>query len=44
MRGRDGDAGLGIPFGHKTPVEGANLTDEDLSSSAARRPFPGLIH
>jgi len=33
-------SGLGIPFEHKTPVEGADLKDEDYASSKARRPSP----
>ena len=35
-------AGLKIPFGLKTPVEGANLSPEDKASAAARRPSPGF--
>src|SRR5215470_16025795 len=32
---------LGIPFEPRTPVEGADLNDEDLASRALRRPSPG---
>jgi hypothetical protein len=33
--------GLEIPFEHKSPDEGVDLRDEDVASSAARRPSPG---
>src|SRR4051794_22878184 len=32
---------LEIPFEQQSPVEGANLSLEDLASAAARRPSPG---